>query len=61
MTDEKKPIVSPETTVRFYVDTLTITNASTSANNVIHNLVREFSKQYAEKASEVDNLMKKST
>jgi hypothetical protein len=54
MADEKTP------TVTLYVDASIILNASTSANAVIQTFVRQFSKEYAAKAKEVDKLIEKS-
>jgi hypothetical protein len=51
MADEEAP------TVTLYVDASVIVNASTSANAVIHSFVQQFSKEYAEKAKEVDKLL----
>jgi hypothetical protein len=57
MTTEKKPSEEPDTAdVTIHVDALTISNASTSANSVIQELVRQFSKDYGEKADEVDKI-----
>ena len=45
---------TPDLTI--HIDALTITNASTSANSVIQELVRQFSKDYGEKADEIDKV-----
>jgi hypothetical protein len=53
MAKEKK-VDEQRHNVTFYVDALTITNASTSANSMIQNFVQKFSKSYGEKAEEAD-------
>ena len=59
--DEKKQIVSPDTTATLYVNASIILKASTSANAVIQSFVKQFSERYGEKADELDKVTKKNT
>jgi hypothetical protein len=58
MTD-KKPDESPNAGV-ILIDAIALANASTSANTVVHELVKQFSKDYGQNAAEVDKATKKS-
>ena len=56
MTDpENKSGEAPDVaSITIQVDALTIANASTSANSVIREFVKQFSKAYGEQAAEVN-------